>query len=266
MTTETVPANPPTLVDNQQAEAPPDAVGTSVEGVSTSMLDVHPPHETAHTWKDFFIHLATISIGLLIAIGLEQTVEYVHHRHQVAEMMEKLRAETLENREILQADLKETDRVTSVVDANLSALAAIKEGRDQSPFTPSPLPDRFGYVPADTSWLMMRDSALLSIVPGLLVRNYFRIEVQFASLARWDWMVTTARAQLTSALKIHSSPTVLTAQERESLQRAYSDFGVAMAGYRQRLNQTDLVLSMALANERLDVEAGRRHGLSTNPD
>jgi hypothetical protein len=24
------------------------------------MLDVYPPHEAAHTWKDFFIHIATI--------------------------------------------------------------------------------------------------------------------------------------------------------------------------------------------------------------
>jgi len=29
------------------------------------MLDVHPPHEAAHSWKDFFIHIATIhEIGL----------------------------------------------------------------------------------------------------------------------------------------------------------------------------------------------------------
>lgn len=230
------------------------------------MLDVHAPHHAVHTWKDFFIHLATISTGLLIAIGLEQTVEHFHHRHQVAEMMEKLRTETLENRDILQTDLKETDRVASVVDDNLRALAAIKDGRDQTSFTPTPLPDWFGYVPTDTSWLMMRDGALLSIVPDLLVGNYFRIELQFASLARWYWMATTARAQLTAALQIHASPAVLSAQERESLQRAYSDFGVAMAGYRQRLKQTDIVLSMALANERIDVDAGRRHGLSPHTD
>jgi len=37
----------------------------------TPMLDVHPPHEAAHTWKDFFIHIATIVVGLLIAIGGE---------------------------------------------------------------------------------------------------------------------------------------------------------------------------------------------------
>jgi hypothetical protein len=57
------------------------------------MLDVHPPHEATHTWKDFFIHVGTICVGLLIAVSLEQTVEYFHHRHLVAEAREALRAE-----------------------------------------------------------------------------------------------------------------------------------------------------------------------------
>jgi len=47
------------------------------------MLDVHMPHPT-HTWSDFLIRIATITVGLLIAISLEQTVEWVHHRHQTA--------------------------------------------------------------------------------------------------------------------------------------------------------------------------------------
>ena len=46
------------------------------------MLDVHPPHHAASTWRDFFIHIATIVIGLLIAVALEQTVEFIHHRQQ----------------------------------------------------------------------------------------------------------------------------------------------------------------------------------------
>ena len=57
------------------------------------MLDVHAPHEVVHTWKDFFIHIATIAIGLLIAIGLEQTVEFFHHRHQLREAREQLSVE-----------------------------------------------------------------------------------------------------------------------------------------------------------------------------
>jgi hypothetical protein len=57
------------------------------------MLDVHPPHEAAHTWKDFFIHIATIVVGLLIAVSLEQTVELLHHREQRSQLLEDLRQE-----------------------------------------------------------------------------------------------------------------------------------------------------------------------------
>ena len=49
------------------------------------MLEVHAPHASVHTWKDFLIHIVTIVIGLLIAVALEQTVEFFHHRHEVAE-------------------------------------------------------------------------------------------------------------------------------------------------------------------------------------
>jgi len=31
------------------------------------MLEVHPPERTPHTWRDFFIHIATIVVGLVIA-------------------------------------------------------------------------------------------------------------------------------------------------------------------------------------------------------
>ncbi|HEY4009711.1 MAG TPA: hypothetical protein VGM11_06135 [Acidobacteriaceae bacterium] len=61
------------------------------------MIDVHAPHESTHTWADFFIHIATIAVGLLLAIGLEQTVEAIHHLHQVRETREALHNERFEN-------------------------------------------------------------------------------------------------------------------------------------------------------------------------
>jgi hypothetical protein len=57
------------------------------------MLDVHAPHATVHTWTDFFIHLATIVIGLLIAVGLEQLVERAHDHYKVRETREALQRE-----------------------------------------------------------------------------------------------------------------------------------------------------------------------------
>jgi hypothetical protein len=58
------------------------------------MLDVHPPHHAASTWRDFFIHIATIVVGLLIAVGLEQTVERIHHSHERSELRETLHRES----------------------------------------------------------------------------------------------------------------------------------------------------------------------------
>jgi hypothetical protein len=49
------------------------------------MLDVHSPHEPIMGWKDFLLHLFTITIGLLIALSLEGTVEWFHHRHLLHE-------------------------------------------------------------------------------------------------------------------------------------------------------------------------------------
>ena len=55
-------------------------------------------HLRSHVAHDFFIHIATIVIGLLIAVGLEQTVEsHVHHHREVAETRKALEEEHGEN-------------------------------------------------------------------------------------------------------------------------------------------------------------------------
>jgi hypothetical protein len=65
------------------------------------MLDVHPPEHGIHGVRDFLLHLLTITVGLLIAISLEQSVEAVHHRHQRREAEETIHRELLENRDTL---------------------------------------------------------------------------------------------------------------------------------------------------------------------
>jgi hypothetical protein len=62
-----------------------------------AVLDVHPPHESIHGKRDFFLHLFTITIGLLIALSLEGLVEWQHHRHLVREAEAGLHAEIKSN-------------------------------------------------------------------------------------------------------------------------------------------------------------------------
>ena len=61
------------------------------------MLDVHAPHDRMEGWRDFLLHLLTITIGLLIALSLEGLVDWRHHRHLVHEAETNLHGEIVRN-------------------------------------------------------------------------------------------------------------------------------------------------------------------------
>jgi hypothetical protein len=67
------------------------------------MIDVHAPEHPIHGVRDFFLHLFTITVGLLIALGLENTVEWRHHVHIRHEAESNLRHEIESNRKDLQS-------------------------------------------------------------------------------------------------------------------------------------------------------------------
>jgi hypothetical protein len=75
------------------------------------MLDVHPVRHAPHTFREFLLHIATISVGLLIAIALEQTVEALQRLHERHQLQEELRTEGLHNRDGLQSALKYLDEL-----------------------------------------------------------------------------------------------------------------------------------------------------------
>jgi hypothetical protein len=90
----------PLVGDNDEAGRSAEIRTTEDETKEeTPVIDVHAPHGGLHTWKDFWIHLGTITLGLLIAISLEQSVEWVHRLHQRHELDASLRAECAVNKE-----------------------------------------------------------------------------------------------------------------------------------------------------------------------
>ena len=116
------------------------------------MLDVHPPEHAAHSWRDFFIHIATIVIGLIIAVGLEQTVEYFHHRHEIKETREALRLEREQNYKLMQSYVRSYKVESAILENNRVVLAALQ----QHPGTPA---DK---LPGIFVWWAMRNQFITS--------------------------------------------------------------------------------------------------------
>lgn len=180
------------------------------------MLDVHPPHAATHTWKDFFIHLATITIGLLIAISLEQTVEYLHHRHQVAETREALRLERETNIDAYARSVDEFRRQNAALKNNLFILDFLK----QHPGTPqAQLPGilvwhaiRGNY--SDSAWKTAQQSNVTEFMPQDEVRKYARLYSRIDNAAKifdyvWPAIVRARLYSITDPDPAHLSPAQL---------------------------------------------------------
>jgi hypothetical protein len=89
------------------------------------MLDVHPPHGAVHSWRDFSIHLSTITIGLLIALSLEGCVEWRHHKHLVHEAEASLRTEIKGNAAELQGVMEDVRKEQEVLKQDVTVLNRI---------------------------------------------------------------------------------------------------------------------------------------------
>ena len=94
------------------------------------MLEVHAPHEKIHGLKDFFLHLFTITIGLLIALSLEGLVEWQHHRHLVHEAEAGLRGEIQSNAQTIASLRQRIATERKELDANLKALRTLRAHPD----------------------------------------------------------------------------------------------------------------------------------------
>jgi hypothetical protein len=117
------------------------------------MLDVHPAHHAASTWKDFFIHIATIVIGLLIAVSLEQGVEYIHHRRELAEARKQLATERKINVVRFAVETEELHRFVPILQNNLAIFVYLRQHPGK------PLPPSLGVLRWNLLTVGMVDNA-----------------------------------------------------------------------------------------------------------
>jgi hypothetical protein len=100
-----------------------------MHGESGPMLDVHPPHEKIHGIRDFFLHLLTITIGLLIAVGIEGCVEWQHHRHLAHEAEASLYSEIKSNASDMQGVIDDIHSQQKTLDSDVKVLQGFIEKR-----------------------------------------------------------------------------------------------------------------------------------------
>jgi hypothetical protein len=148
----------------------PVAESSSISEVSAPMLDVHAPHQTVHTWKDFLVHIAAIAIGLLLALALERLAEYVHERRQLTEARRELALEVAENRRTWATNVTEAARIQQELDADLRLIQAV---RSHAPVGGRKFDYSVRlYAVRDGAWQAVRQSGSLNLMPHEELQTY----------------------------------------------------------------------------------------------
>jgi hypothetical protein len=189
------------------------------------MLDVHPPHESVHSWKDFLIHMMAICLGLLIAVGLEQTVEWVHHRHQRQELAEQMRAEARRNIPVIRESIRRLDAQAEYIRAIENALSAGKVSGDTvavSGVTPSG-GSVFYISPSRAAWSTAQTAGIAALLPADQSNLYSRLDFEASHEVEaeddMEAKLSTLVSVCASAHYDHTSTTVsrITIEHRDDL-------------------------------------------------
>lgn len=185
------PEKPQENGSGSKAAEPPTAQPLPIPEISPPMLEVHAPHEGLHSWKDFFIHIATIVIGLFIAVGLEQTVELIHHRHvreQLEEQMRQVFAGDVKSDAI---SLKTLGGLREYLSQMRSAIKARLDGKEE-PLPPSAIDPRmasFTIFPTLAPYDAAKENGTVAYLPTARIRIYNRVAFQRELMAtvreRW---------------------------------------------------------------------------------
>ena len=129
-------------------------------------MDVHAPHEPIHGVKDFLLHLLTITVGLLIAVGIEGCVE-LHREHKlVREARATMREEIEGNTKHMDEAVKDLSDQKTAIDGNIKTLTTILRDPKDKDAQDSNIKANFSIVSLeDTAWKTAQTTGALTFMP-----------------------------------------------------------------------------------------------------
>ncbi len=201
-------------------------------------MEVHAPHEPIHTWRDFFIHIVTITIGLLIAIALEQTVEWIHHRHIVHVARENIRHEIEGNEKSAQEDLGHLADEAVVMKQNIEKMRQLRTNPDA--LSHSSMSFNFQWSSFDqAAWLSARDSGALAYMPADEVQRYADLYHQQQIVSDSTVQTFTLLVEAPAPLIAEADSADLKAEETQAMLQDTARVFIRLTTLRQIVQQLD---------------------------
>jgi hypothetical protein len=178
-------------------------------------MDIHPPHQPIHTWKDFLVHLLTITIGLFIALTLEASIESLHHRHLVRDARRNLHQEIQANHAQYAANARRLQDNRDQLNRDIVQLRQLRDGKVPEHPNLSWNWDWDSYDEA--AWNTARESGAVPYMDAESISMYSSIYAQQQYINATALSILNEETKAAAALQVAGSPAGLTAAEIENL-------------------------------------------------
>ncbi len=155
-------------------------------------MEIHLPGHV-RTFRDFCIHLGIITLGILIALGLEQIVE-AHHRAKIGrEMLVSFRGELAYDRQQVLEVMGATAELRRQLQGQIEAIEAAHDPAAKGPISIDYPQIRFDYI-SSASWETAIATQALYYIPAADAKRFseaygvFRLfmDEERSGLAAWQ--------------------------------------------------------------------------------
>jgi hypothetical protein len=210
-------------------------------------MDVHPPHQSIHSWRDFAVHLVTITIGLLIALGLEAAVEWLHHRHLVHVAHASISQEMAENRRILASDLSSVQQDQARIADDIRQLVALRDGVKGDP----PLHYHLDWSDlSDAAWHTAQSTGAVNFMDYPTAQALTGVYTQQRVVSERGLKVFEDQTQAIAPVFFTGKPSLLSKDEMQIVLLRSADVLLELKGIEQLLKELDEEFAAELSRTR----------------
>src|SRR5271154_1564831 len=169
-------------------------------------MEIHGPEGPTNSFKDFAIHIVIVTIGILIALGLEGIRETIYEHRTVREARENFQAEFHANRTNLDKELINDKQTLAQLDQIIADLPTLRRNPSEfaqriADLAPS------GYFFASSRW----ESALSTGAVGHMsvdeVNRYAEVNLMVHTYTSLENQASTDWKNLEAFFSAHQNPT-----------------------------------------------------------
>jgi hypothetical protein len=133
-------------------------------------MEIHAPHKPVESVKEFFLHIGIVTIGILIALGLEQAVEAYRHHELAENARANILSELRDNKKAIDGAL---EKVESLKQEHLDTIHTLDLFIAKQPLKEATLKVSFNFPTlTSTSWSTAQSTGALALMDYSEVKRF----------------------------------------------------------------------------------------------